>query len=78
MAPPESDASPKLVVDKFAESFTDEGHDVYHGREFTTLQENGQLAPKSTVVEQYLEDTEAMMLAYNKDDNGISLVPLEQ
>lgn len=51
MAPPESDASPKLVVDKFAESFTDEGHDVYHGREFTTLQENGQLAPKSTVVE---------------------------
>lgn len=78
MASPEDNAPPELVIDKVAESLTDEGHDVYHGREFITIREDGQLAPNSTVVEQYLEDTKAMMLAYNEDSNEIILVPLEQ
>lgn len=74
----ESDSSPEPSIDKISESLTDDGFDVFHGREFITIREDGQLAPNSTVVEEYLADTEAVMLAYNGDDNEIALIPLEQ
>ncbi|CDK40317.1 hypothetical protein [Halorubrum sp. AJ67] len=41
MVPPEDDASPELVIDDVAESLTNEGHDVYRGREFITIREDG-------------------------------------
>jgi hypothetical protein len=43
-----------------------------------TIREDSQLAPNSTIVEEYLQDTEVVMLAYNNDANEIALIPLEQ
>jgi hypothetical protein len=65
------------VVDDISESLSDEGFGVFHGREFITLREDGQLAPNSTVVEQHLEDTVAVILAYNDSANEIAIIPLE-
>lgn len=66
------------VIDDIVNSLSEDGHDVFHGREFITIREDGQLAPNSTVVEQYLEGTEAAMLAYNDSANEIAIIPLEQ
>lgn len=54
------------------------GFGVFHGREFITLREDGQIAPNSTVAEQYLDDKEAVMLAYNDSGNEIAIIPLEE
>ncbi|WP_204365938.1 hypothetical protein [Halorubrum saccharovorum] len=43
-----------------------------------TLWENGQLAPNLTVSKQYLKGKEAVILAYNEDDNEIAIIPLEE
>ena len=51
---------------------------VFHGREFISIRENGHLAPNSIVHEQYLEGKEAVILAYNEDDNEIAVIPLER
>jgi hypothetical protein len=74
----EGENSPNELVDKISESLSDDGFGVFHGREFITIREDGQLAPNSTVVEQYLEGTEAAMLAYNDSANEIAIIPLEQ
>ncbi|MCD2200906.1 hypothetical protein LPA44_13520 [Halobacterium sp. KA-4] len=42
------------------------------------LREDAHIAPNSTVAEQYLDDKEAVMLAYNDSGNEIAIIPLEE
>jgi hypothetical protein len=51
---------------------------VFHGREFVSLRTKGQVAPNSTVSQQYLKGKEAVILAYNEDANEIAIIPLEE
>jgi len=67
-----------LPTDEISNSLSDEGFGVFHGREFITIREDGQLAPNSTVADQYLENTEAVILAYNDSTNEIAIIPLDQ
>ena len=73
----ETDDSAALV-DDIEESLSDEGFDVFHGREFISLRESGELGPNSTVTKRYLEGAEAVMLAYNEEANEIVIIPLEE
>lgn len=70
--------SPEALVDEITTSLSDDGFGVFHGREFISIRENGMLAPNSTVSEQYLDDKEAVILAYNEKTNEIAIIPLEK
>jgi hypothetical protein len=75
---PEGSEEGEEFIDEISDSLSDEGFGVFHGREFVSLRENGQLAPNSTVSKQYLEGKEAVILAYNEDANEIAIIPLEE
>ncbi|EMA06173.1 hypothetical protein [Haloarcula marismortui] len=66
------------LIDEISDSLADDGFGVFHGREFISLRENGQVAPNSTVSQQYLKGKEAVILAYNENTNEIAIIPLEQ
>ena len=68
---------PAGLLENVEESLSDDGFDVFRGRQFISIREGGQLAPNSTVAEQYFEDIEAVMLAYNENNNTIAIIPLE-
>ena len=74
----EEPENPDELIDEISDSLADDGFGVFHGREFISLRENGQVAPNSTVSQQYLEGKEAVILAYNENTNEIAIVPLEQ
>lgn len=77
--PAEADANePAGLVDDIEDSLSDEGFDVFHGREFISLRESGELGPNSTVTKRYLEGAEAVMLAYNEEANEIVIIPLAE
>lgn len=77
--PAEADTNePADLVDDIEDSLSDEGFDVFHGREFISLRASGELGPNSTVTERYLEEAEAVMLAYNEGANEIVLIPLPE
>ncbi|WP_147435588.1 hypothetical protein [Halobellus sp. Atlit-38R] len=79
--PTECLLDPRLFAPRFRQHV---GTLVTHGktgvcaRISITIREDGKLAPNSTVVEQYLEGTEAVTLAYNDSANEIAIIPLEQ
>jgi hypothetical protein len=66
------------LVDEITDHLADQGIDVYHGREFVSIRANGQLAPNSTVTEQYLDGKESVILAYESGANQIVIIPLEE
>ncbi|QLH82183.1 hypothetical protein [Halosimplex pelagicum] len=68
---------PDELIDEISDSLADEGFGVFHGREFISIRENGQLAPNSTVSKQYLDGKKAVILAYNEDTNEIAIIPLD-
>jgi len=69
---------PDELIDEISDSLADEGFGVFHGREFISIRENGQLAPNSTVSQQYLDGKKAVILAYNEDSNEVAIIPLEK
>lgn len=77
--PAEADTDePAGLIDDIEESLSDEGFDVFHGREFISVREGGELGPNSTVTKRYLEGAEAVMLAYNETANEIVIIPLAE
>lgn len=76
--PSGSEGGPEELIDDISDSLSDEGFGVFHGREFVSLRTKGQLAPNSTVSQQYLDGKEAVILAYNEDANEIAIIPLEE
>lgn len=70
------DSHPEPPVDEITDSLTDEGFDIFHGREYISFRTDSHLAPNPTVVEQHLEGKEAVSLAYNEDSNEVALIPL--
>ncbi|MDB2225768.1 MULTISPECIES: hypothetical protein [Halorubrum] len=60
----------------FRSNATDEGFDIFHGREYISFRTDSHLAPNSTVVEQHLKGKEAVILAYNEANNEVALIPL--
>lgn len=74
----ESESEPDELIDEISDSLSDEGFGVFHGREFISVREDGQLAPNSTVSQQYLDGKEAVILAYNENSNEIAIIPLDQ
>lgn len=74
----ESEDGPDELIDEISDSLSDEGFGVFHGREFVSLREDGQLAPNSTVSQQYLDGKEAVILAYNENSNEIAIIPLDK
>ena len=71
-----SDSEPDSLVSDIEESLTDDGFDVFHGKEFISLRGSGELGPNTTVTERYLKGAEAVMLAYNEGANEIVIIPL--
>jgi hypothetical protein len=69
---------PDELIDEISDSLADEGFGVFHGREFISIRENGQLAPNSTVSQQHLDGKKAVILAYNEDTNEVAIIPLEK
>lgn len=77
-APSGSEGGPEELLDDISDSLSEEGYGVFHGQEFVSLRTKGQLAPNSTVSQQYLEGKEAVILAYNENANEIAIIPLEE
>lgn len=75
--PSAEEEPPEALLEEIEDSLSEDGFDVFHGREFISVREGGQLAPNSTVIEQYLSDVEAVILAYNDGENTIAVIPLE-
>lgn len=77
---PESDPTENTedeLVEDVTDALNNEGFGVFRGREFITIRGNNQIAPNSTVSEQYLNGMSAAVLGYDNSTNEIAIIPLK-
>lgn len=65
------------LVEDVTNALNSEGFGVFRGREFVTVRGNNQIAPNSTVSEQYLDGMSAAILGYDDSTNEIAIIPLK-
>jgi len=68
--------APDSLVDEITDSLTEEGYDVFQGRELVSLRQTGEIAPNQAVCERYLADAKAVMLAYYKNTKTVAIIRL--